>query len=113
MLMLDGEKPADPSVNEQVTLLKGLRDMLELDDIRTQENSIIAGVRVPMTAEYKGKKVAVCVTHSLTAEKYRTGIVDELDGRGMLLRPLNAYQLTRNLPSCHLAIRKCLGLQRS
>ena len=66
--------------------------------------------RYRFVAEYEGRQVAVCVTHSLIAEKYRTGIVVRINGSNVLLRPLNAYQLSRNLPSCHLAIRKCLGL---
>ena len=92
-------------------LLQGLRAMLELDGIKTHIRRAIDGVEVPLVAEYEDREVAICVTHSLIAEKYRAGIVQELDGSSVLLRPLNAYQLTRNLPSCHLAIRKCLGLQ--
>ena len=90
-----------------------LRAMLELDGISTETGSAINGIRVPLIAKHNGRSIAVCVTHSLVAEHYRTGLVDDLDGSTVPLRPLNAYQLTRNLPSCHLAIRKCLGLRPS
>jgi hypothetical protein len=112
-LILNGTTPQDSPIGEQEKMLQGLRTMLELDGITAQTGGAIAGVRVPLIAKHKGRSVAVCVTHSLIAEQYRTGLVDDLDGSSMPLRPLNAYQLTRNLPSCHLAIRKCLGLQRS
>jgi len=109
-LIVDGQLPQDPSIDQQESLLQGLRAMLELDGIKTHVRRAIDGVRVPLVAGHEEREVAVCVTHSLVAEKYRTGIVQELDGVTVLLRPLNAYQLTRNLPSCHLAIRQCLGL---
>jgi hypothetical protein len=112
-LILDGQLPQDPAIDEQKLLLRGLSAMLELEGIKTHEHRAIDGVQVPFVAEYEGREVAVCVTHSLVAEKYRTGIVQELDGASVLLRPLNGYQLTRNLPSCHLAIRKCLSHQHS
>jgi ATP-dependent helicase YprA (DUF1998 family) len=110
-LILDGKSLEDSVVTDQEQLLKGLQVMLELDGITTQTGGAIDGIRVPLIAKHKSRTVAVCVTHSLVAEQYRTGLVDDLDGSSVPLRPLNAYQLTRNLPSCHLAIRKCLGLQ--
>ncbi len=94
-------------------MLKGLQIMLDLDGIDTQMGGVVDGIPVPLIASHKGKSVAVCVTHSLIAEQFRTGLIDDLDGSSLPVRPLNAYQLTRNLPSCHLIIRKCLGLQRS
>jgi hypothetical protein len=112
-LILDGKAPEDAPIAAQEKLLRGLQVMLELDGISTQTGGAVDGVRVPLIAEHKGKAVAVCVTHSLIAEQFRMGLVNDLDGSSVPLRPLNAYQLTRNLPSCHLAIRKCLGLQRS
>jgi hypothetical protein len=112
-LILDGKAPQDSPVAEQESLLKGLKVMLELDGIHTATGSAVDGVPVPLIAEHNGKTVAVGVTHPLIAEQFRTGLVDDLDGSSVPLRPLNAYQLTRNLPSCHLAIRKCLGLQHS
>ena len=112
-LILDGKAPKDSPIVEQEKMLKGLQVMLELDGISTKTGGAVDGVRVPLIAEAKGQTVAVCVTHSLIAEQFRTGLVDDLDGSSVPLFPLNAYKLTRNLPSCHLAIRKCLGLQRS
>ena len=112
-LILDGNAPQDAPIAEQEKMLNGLQVMLELDGISTQTDGAVDGVRVPLIAKHKGKTVAVCVTHSLIAEQFRTGLVDDLDGGSVPLRPLNAYQLTRNLPSCHLAIRKCLGLRSS
>jgi hypothetical protein len=112
-LILDGKAPEDAPIAAQEKLLRGLQVMLELDGISTQTGGAVDGVRVPLIAEHKGKAVAVCVTHSLIAEQFRMGLVNDLDGSSVPLRPLNAYQLTRNLPSCHLAIRKCLGLRRS
>jgi hypothetical protein len=112
-LILDGESPKDATVRIQEEMLQGLKSMLAFDGFATQTGSAINGVRVPLVATHKVKSVAVCVTHPLVAEQFRSGLVDELDGGPMPVRPLNAYQLTRNLPSCHLAIRKCLGLQSS
>jgi ATP-dependent helicase YprA (DUF1998 family)/predicted nucleic acid-binding Zn-ribbon protein len=112
-LILDGTAPKDRPVADQEKLLQGLRVMLDLDGIETQTGGSVDGIRVPLIAKHKGKSVAVCVTHALVAEQFRSGLVDDLDGSSVPLRPLNAYQLTRNLPSCHLAIRKCLGLQPS
>jgi ATP-dependent helicase YprA (DUF1998 family) len=112
-LILDGKNPEDPSIADQKTLLQGLKAMLRLDGFEADGEEQIHGVSVPLIAKTEGRSVAVCVTHSLVAEQFRTGIVDDLDGTGALLRPLNAYQLTRNLPSCHLAVRKCLGLPHS
>jgi ATP-dependent helicase YprA (DUF1998 family) len=112
-LIIDGKSPQDAPIGDQEKLLKGLQVMLELDGITTQTGGAVDGVLVPLIAKHKGKTVAVCVTNSLISEQFRTGLVDDLDGSSVPLRPLNAYQLTRNLPSCHLAIRKCLGLQRS
>jgi hypothetical protein len=109
-LILDGTVPLDPCAREQGRLLEGLRAMLELDGIHTAIDSSIDGIPVPLIAQHDRRRVALCVTHSLIAERYRTGLVDQLDGHSVALRPLNAYQLTRNLPSCHLAIRRCLGL---
>ncbi|HEU5070875.1 MAG TPA: helicase-related protein [Verrucomicrobiae bacterium] len=112
-LILDGKSPADGPVAEQEQQLQGLQVMLDLDGITTQMGGSVDGIKVPLLAKHKGKSVAVCVTHALVAEQFRSGLVDDLDGSSVPLRPLNAYQLTRNLPSCHLAIRKCLGLRPS
>jgi ATP-dependent helicase YprA (DUF1998 family) len=112
-LILDGQTPQDSPIGQQEKMLEGLRTMLELDGIATKVGGSIDGVLVPLIAKHKGRSVAVCVTHSLIAEQHRTGLVNDLDGSSVPLRPLNAYQLTRNLPSCHLAIRKCLGLPHS
>lgn len=112
-LILDGKSPADEPVVDQAQLLQGLQVMLDLDGITTQVGGSVDGIKVPLLAKHKGKSVAVCVTHALVAEQFRSGLVDDLDGSSVPLRPLNAYQLTRNLPSCHLAIRKCLGLRPS
>jgi hypothetical protein len=112
-LILDGESPKDAPVNKQAELLKGLQTMLELDGITTKTGENIDGLAVPLIARYKGRTTAICVTHPLISEQFRSGLVEELDGSPTQLRPLNAYQLTRNLPSCHLAIRKCLGFQSS
>jgi ATP-dependent helicase YprA (DUF1998 family) len=108
-LIVDGRLPQERSIDEQESLLQGLRAMLELDGIKTYTDREVEGVKIPLVAEYDDREVAVCVTHSLIAEKYRTGLVEELDGL-MVVRPLNEYQLSRNLPSCHLAIRQCLSL---
>jgi hypothetical protein len=112
-LILDGKSLKYASVELQEQMLQGLKSMLEFDGIATEMGGVINGVRVPLIARHRGKSLAVCVTHSLVAEQFRSGLVDELDGGPVPVRPLNAYQLTRNLPSCHLAIRKCLGLQSS
>jgi ATP-dependent helicase YprA (DUF1998 family) len=112
-LILGGKNPQDAPIGDQEKMLQGLQVMLELDGITTQTGGAVDGVPVPLIAKHKGKTVAVCVTNSLISEQFRTGLVDDLDGSSVPLRPLNAYQLTRNLPSCHLAIRKCLGFQRS
>ena len=112
-LILDGKTPQDLPIAVQEQLLQGLRVMLDLDGITTQTGGAIDGIPVPLIAKHKAKSVAVCVTHALVAEQFRTGLVEDMDGCSVPLRPLNAYQLTRNLPSCHLAIRKCLGLQPS
>jgi hypothetical protein len=112
-LILDGITPRELTLNEQEKMLQGLQCMLELDGITTIIGGKVDGVRVPLIANYEGRSVALCVTPALVAEKYRSGLVDELDGASVALRPLNAYQLTRNLPSCHLAIRKCLRHQYS
>jgi ATP-dependent helicase YprA (DUF1998 family)/predicted nucleic acid-binding Zn-ribbon protein len=113
MFILEGEFPSDPSFDEQQRLLRALSDMLQLDGIGTQFDATVDGIHVPLLAQVGARRVAICVTHSLTAEQFRTGLVNELDGSDVLVRPLNAYQLTRNLPACHLAIRKCLGFQHS
>jgi hypothetical protein len=112
-LILDGNAPKEAAVEDQEAMLQGLKAMLELDGIATESGGKIEGVSVPLIAQHKGKSVAICVTPSLVAEQFRTGLVDALDGGPVPARPFNAYQITRNLPSCHLAIRKCLGLQSS
>lgn len=109
-LILDGKAPQDPSMVQQEQLLRGLKVMLDLDGITTETGGAVDGIAVPLIAKHKEKSVAVCVAHALVAEQFRSGLVDDLDGSSMLLRPLNAYQLTRNLPSCHLLIRKALGV---
>lgn len=111
--ILRGNRPVDPNFDEQQSLLEGLGEMLELDGINARFDATVDGIAIPLVAELQGQRVAICVTHSLIAEQFRTGLVDELDGSDILLRPLNAYQLTRNLPACFLAIRKCLGSQHS
>lgn len=111
--VLCGKRPEDQDVEKQKAELLGLRAMLELDGIETSMSEFVDGVEVPMVATFQGQSVAVCVTHSLVAEQYRTGMVDLLDGVSIPVRPLNRYQLTRNLPSCHLAVRKCLKFRRS
>ena len=109
-LILDGKAPGDKAIADQARLLQGLKVMLDLDGITTETGGVIDGICVPLIAKNKGKTVAICVTHALVAEQFRSGLVDNLDGSSVPLRPLNAYQLTRNLPSCHLAIRKSLGV---
>lgn len=112
-LAIDGTMPADPDVDEQVALLAPLRTMLELEGIGTEVAVAAHGATVPLMARHNDASVAICVCHSLVAEQFRSGLVDQLDHPRLLLRPLNAYQLTRNLPACHLSIRRCLGLQSS
>jgi ATP-dependent helicase YprA (DUF1998 family) len=111
--IVEGKAPCDSNVDEQELLLRPLREMLELDGIATDVGEKITGIRVPLIASANNSRVAICVTHPLIAEQFRSGLVDELDGSDILVRPLNAYQLTRNLPACYLAVRKCLGLQHS
>lgn len=112
-LILDGKEPEDRPIADQEQMLQGLKVMLDLDGIETQAGGSVDGLSVPLIARHQGREIAVCVTHALVAEQFRSGLVDDLDGSSVPLRPLNAYQLTRNLPACHLAIRKCLGLQPS
>jgi len=107
-LILDGKTPLDGLVLDQQNQLHGLKVMLDLDGISTEIGGAVDGHKVPLLAKYKGRSVAVCITHALIAEQYRSGLVEDLDGASVSLRPLNAYQLTRNLPSCHLSVRKYL-----
>jgi hypothetical protein len=111
--LLDGKRPADGDVDCQEKALRGLGATLELDGIDVHTGVTMGGVKVPMVAEHAGQRVALCVTHALVTEQCREGLVDKLDAAGLLVRPLNAYQLDRNLPACHLGVRKCLGLPYS
>jgi hypothetical protein len=105
-LILEGRLPNDPLVADQEKLLQGLKSMLEFDGIATQTGGNVNGIVVPLIAKHKGKSVAVCVSHSLVSGQFRSGLMGELDGGLITVRQLNAYQLSRNLPSCHLAIRE-------
>ena len=107
-LIIDGKIPSDDLLKVQKSKLHGLKVMLELDGISTEVGASIDGIKVPLLAKYKGRRVAVCVTHALVAEQFRSGLVDEMDGASVPIRPLNAYQLSRNLPSCYLAVKKSL-----
>src|SRR5262249_55548512 len=92
--ILDGKAPCDPNADVQEQLLQPLRQMLELDGIATDVGETISGTRVPLIANANNSRVAICVTHALIAEQFRSGLVDELDGSDVLVRPLNEYQLT-------------------
>ncbi|CAN5642955.1 hypothetical protein BH09VER1_BH09VER1_16150 [soil metagenome] len=107
--LLDGAPLQNPRDDTQEKLLKGLADMLTFDGIEVEPWAVVDGVSVPLLAKGRNHEAAVCVTHSLVAPIYQSGLVDELDGSDTPVCSLNEFFLTRNLPAAFLSVKKCLG----
>lgn len=108
--LLDGAPLENPIKHKQTQLLLGLADMLRFDGINVETDVEVEGVSVPILAINDNRKVAIDVVHPLVTETHRDGLTVQLDGSAAV-RPLslNAFYLSRNLPSCFLEVKRWLG----
>ena len=106
---MTGEINPEYSVDEQAIELRQLKRLLEIDGFTCANSIEIGGIKVPLTVEGSGKRVAVGVRPSLIDADSTSHSLSSLNGcSDILVRVLNSYMLQRNLPDVHQIIRVLL-----
>ena len=110
--VMTAEINLESEAGEQVNELQKLKRMLELDGYNCKDNVNINGIMVPLAIEGKEKRVAVGVRPGLIDPEIAPHSLDQLDDySGVTTKILNSYELQRNLPDQHRAIRELLQVR--
>ena len=103
---LSGEVNVEHSVVNQTAELRQIKRLLEIDGFICSNDIEIGGIKVPLTVEGNGKRLALGVQPGLIDADQTSHSLSRIDGRSdICLRVLNSYVLQRNLPSVHRSIR--------
>ena len=106
---MTGEINPEYSVDEQAIELRQLKRLLEIDGFTCVHSIEIGGIKVPLTVEGNGKRVAVGVRPSLIDADSTSHSLSPLNGwSDISVIALNSYMLQRNLPDVHQTIRALL-----
>jgi ATP-dependent helicase YprA (DUF1998 family) len=107
----DGNAPPTTGLGEQARRLESLRRMLELDGYQARTAAVLDGQFVPLLVTRDDHSVAVGTYHGLLDENAPafSHPLEVLDGRrGVTVRLVNDYRLTRNLPAAYQEVRDLL-----
>ncbi len=97
---------ASPDLAAQRHLLKGLAEMAQYKGDAVSWSDVEHGVKIPLTVSRGNKRVRLFVSHALISPGEWE---DPVDAPGFDVHAINAYKLTRNLPSCFLELNQWLG----
>jgi hypothetical protein len=106
-----GSFPRNDDFDSQITKLQLLQGMFDLNGFETERDVVLNGHRVPLLVRRGEKQVAVGSYSGLlddTSLEFEHPVTVHDGTSNTVVRLVNDYQLSRNLPGAYLAVRAVL-----